>query len=91
MRFAVVLATALAVSFVATAASAQAPAGTVPPTKKGAFCLKESRGGATNCTFDSMAQCVKSKVGNGDTCGRNPKSRTTGSASSGNANSGMKK
>jgi hypothetical protein len=36
-------------------------------TPRESFCLKQAFG-ATECKFQSMAGCVQSKIGNGDSC-----------------------
>ena len=34
----------------------------------GRYCLVQDHTGASNCTFRSLASCLKSKTGNTDTC-----------------------
>jgi len=71
MRCALVIAAALC----AFTASANAATGS-----NGKWCLNEySAGAEVNCSFQSMAQCNKSKTANSDSCTQNPWA-TTGSA-----------
>jgi hypothetical protein len=69
MRYVLVIATALC-AFTASANAAGS---------NGRWCLSEYLAGeAVNCSFQSLAQCNKSKTANSDTCTQNPRS-TTGS------------
>jgi uncharacterized protein YgiB involved in biofilm formation len=56
----------------------------------GAFCLKKaSDTQATNCGFQTMAQCEQSKTDTNDICA--PRSQTTGEGPTTGAPKGMKK
>jgi hypothetical protein len=70
MRYFIVIFAAVALTTAAGAKSGQ-----------GRFCLTGvDNAGTENCSFQTMASCIKSKTGNGDTCHSNP-ARTTGSGS----------
>ena len=88
MRTISILAATAVLSFGATAALAQStdPAGrsAAPQKHKSAYCLIESRTGS-NCTFETLAACLKNKTGISDMCDPNPGSETTGSGIPGDA------
>lgn len=68
MRYVIALSAAL-IAFGSLGSSAQAA--------EGKFCLTQAKSQAKNCSYESMAQCMKSKTAPSDDC--SPYNGTTGS------------
>lgn len=62
MRYAIALSTAL---FAIASLSSGAEA------REGRYCLMQTLGQAKNCSYKTMAQCMKSKASQSDMCARN--------------------
>ena len=74
---------AIALSAVLTALALSGPANAQTPVQSGKYCLIGGGGGGSsqNCSFQTMAECERSKSGENQTC--TPNTQTTGSGSSG--------